>query len=323
MKHLSQRVLVGLLGMAAFVLPTTSLRAADCTLKRMADLDMMAVDDAVIVPVGVNGTQHNFLVDTGGVYSQLYEDVAKQLGLKPQSLAQYLEIYQGGYQFKNGVTIQSFTIGNNEAKYFRVLIGPADQPAGPNRPDGVLSPDMLSLFDLDFDFANRKLNLFSPDHCDGKVVYWAPNYDEVPFQYSSNDNHIRFALELDGQTMTAMLDTGSTFSWLTPVGQRVLGIHSDTPGTETVPGQVKGYRHQFKTISLKGIAVSNPMLYLESNAAEEAFRRAHPEKQTNDPIYGYSLKQPQVILGLNVLRALHIYIDFKEKKLYVTAANAH
>ncbi len=37
---------------------------------------------------------------------------------------------------------------------------------------GVIGTDLLGKFDVDLDIAHKKLNLFSPDHCKGQVVYW-------------------------------------------------------------------------------------------------------------------------------------------------------
>ena len=74
---------------------------------------------------------------------------------------------------------------------------------------------------------------------------------------------------------------------------------------------------------MKDVAVANPLIYVYRDRMEEEFRKEHPEKQTNDPIYGVQFRAPPMILGLNVLRKLHLYISYQEEKIYATAADAH
>jgi hypothetical protein len=44
------------------------------------------------------------------------------------------------------------------------------------------------------------------------------------------------------------------------------------------------------------------------------------EHNTRIPDKNLEIALPQVIIGMNVLRKLHIYIAYKEQKLYVTPA---
>jgi hypothetical protein len=297
--------------------------AQDCTLQRAASLDMQQeTNDSVVVPIGVNGTIRNFFVATAASHSQLSETVVSELKLPTRSLSQFTEVYTStGYKFDRGVTIDSLTIGNNEAKYFHVLVGPPNTTTDPKQPAGVLGADMLSVFDIEFDFANKKLNFFSQDHCEGKVVYWSSSYVEVPFK-NMGGVRVDFEMQLDGKTVRVRLNSGSQHSVLSPVGEKLFGVYSDSPGSEAVPGKSDLYRHQFKTLALQGITISNPVLYLESSAADDAFRKAHPEKQRGDPIYGANLDYPEIDLGLDILQHLRFYIAYKEKKIYATAAEA-
>lgn len=50
--------------------------------------------------------------------------------------------------------------------------------------DGTLAEDMTDRFDLEMDFASRKLNYSSAEHCDGNVVFGPANAIAV-LSYSS------------------------------------------------------------------------------------------------------------------------------------------
>ena len=87
---------------------------------------------------------------------------------------------------------------------------PARSIASPDIEDfgGILGSEMLRNVDVDFDFAANKLNLVSPDHCAGNVVYWqAPAVAVVPMTLNAS-GHIMFRMQLDGRRVHTMLDTG-------------------------------------------------------------------------------------------------------------------
>lgn len=216
-------------------------------------------------------------------------------------------------------------IGNNQAKHIHLLL---DEGLTDQQLDGTLAPDLLQLFDVDFDFGHGKLNLFSPEHCPGKVVYWAGAYAEVPFSFMAASllgaNHIKLQMTLDGHALTTALDTGSNTTLLMePVAIKSFGLDANSPNAQKIadPRQIFLYRYQFQSLELNGIAVKHPLITVMSDQAERSFRSLHTSKMDSDPLYGISLDTPDLILGADVLRHLHLYIAYKERMLYVTAAN--
>jgi predicted aspartyl protease len=317
------RVLRIAAGAALLAALTGAARAENCTLTQMASLDIVdGPNGTILVPVDVNGTRELFLVDTGGVYSSVTDDVAAQLHLDLHPLSQEIEIYNAaGERFSAGVVVDSLKIGNNEAQHFHMLVRP--KRSGETQVGGVLGPDLLKLFDVDFDFTARKLNLFSQDHCEGKVVYWAKAYAALPFKLPDG-GHITMTANLDGHDTQTTLDTGASTTFLSSgTALNVFGVSSDSPGIEKIGDPSAPIsRYRFKSLSLQDIAVSNPLVILLPDAISEAFRKAHDEKTFNDPVYGEHLDIPPLTLGMNVLRRLHLYIAYKEHVLYATAADA-
>lgn len=309
-------------------LPAAPAHADDCTLKQVASLDMTdRPSGTILVPLKINGQQRMFLVDTGGIYSSVSESVAEQLHLPTLVIRGAQDYYNSsGQRLDKGVVVDTLTIGNNEAKHIHLLLDPGLTDL---QLDGTLAPDLLQLFDVDFDFAHEKLNLFSSDHCPGKVVYWATNYAEIPFSFVAlsnfGTNHIKLQVALDGHELSAMLDTGAgTTVLLEPAASKTFGLDANSPKAEKIadPRQIYLYRYQFQSLELNGIAVKHPLVTVMSDAAERSFRSLHTSKMDSDPLYGISLNAPDIILGQDMLRHLHLYIAYKERKLYVTAANA-
>src|ERR1051326_1017804 len=207
------------LAAATLALPLTApAQAQDCALKRMASLDMLNGPSGVLaVPVTVNGTPLYFAVDTAGTYTTISQWAASSLHVEARKLGPQVysskrgvasEIYDfKGNRYTEGAILESLKIGNNEAKNFHVLVRP--DSAEESRIAGTIGPDLLELFDVELDFAAKKVTLYSQDHCEGKVVYWARDYATVPFTLTSMDK-INLVVTLEG------LELGTTLATATP-----------------------------------------------------------------------------------------------------------
>ena len=305
--------------------------AQTCSLGLMASLDMTSAGDgAFSVPVSINGTMHNFLIDTAGMYSQIASDAAQKIGLK--ETGQGPELYGAGGKIHLGIaTADSFKVGNNEAKNFHIGIRHVQPATGSGSGfDGLLAPDMLSLFDVELDFVKKKMNLFSQDHCPGKVVYWTQGgYAVLPFRFATGqaDSHITLDMTLDGHEMRTDFDTGSSVSTMRKkAAVQIFGVDENSPGVVKSPHATAGFpilRKQFGSLTFGGLAVQNPQIDILPSAEEDAYRMEHSEKSRDDPIYGSYLLTENLTLGMNVIGKLHVFIAYKERKVYITAADAH
>jgi hypothetical protein len=210
-----------------------------------------------------------------------------------------------------------------EGVYF--FVDPADRPTGRGSFDGIIGADMLTNVDADFDFGAKKLNLISQNHCDGKVVYWAaPALATIPFHFDKG-GHIAFPLRLDDKRVNAMLDTGAYNTVLNlNIARRTFNVDTNAPDVEKI-GELQGgftanvYRKQFKTITLDGVTVTNPAIDLLPDMVSNP---ATPTLGAGSIIRDTDANLPDVILGMNVLSKLHVYIAYKEAKLYITAAGS-
>jgi hypothetical protein len=321
------RIFFGALLCAGFA---TAPHAGTCSLMQMASLDMTIGKHGVPeVPVTINGTTYSFTVDTAGIYSKISDDLAQKLGLRQSQTNQ--EIYSvRGMVRANSVDIASLKLGDNEAKHFHLMVGsPLNMPKDA---DGVLAGDLLMLFDVEFDFAKGNLNLFSPDHCPGKVVYWTQaGYAEIPFHLASGpiatNDHIDFDMTLDGHDLVTEFDTGSTWTWIRhKAATQVFSLDDTSPGMRRLPDspdEFPNFVKQFNLLQIGGVAVNNPEIEIITDHSDDAFRMAHSEKSRDDPIYGAHIEFEPLTLGMNVIRKLHVYIAYKEHKLYVTGADVH
>jgi Aspartyl protease len=167
--------------------------AQDCSrLIQLASVDLAPLpgDARMLVPVVVNGTPEKLLLGTAGGFITLNQAATDALKLRPsQSDSRLLDA--NGYASRRFVRIDDFAVANAHVAKHSFALTP-DPKAGANPPDdGVFDVGLTYRFDVEMDFARRKLNYFSPDHCAGHVVYWpAAAVGEVPIAlvHRTDDN---------------------------------------------------------------------------------------------------------------------------------------
>ncbi len=283
-----------------------------CRLVQMAALDMtIDAGGGVDVPMTVSGQNVNMLIDTGGIFTMLTEQTVKRLGLK--KLLPATSFYDGGVQMFGGKKIESYTevhdvdLGGLKAADIPMQV----MPDGVMPPDlgGTIAPNILSRYDADFDFANAKFRLFSQDHCEGKVVYWTT---EVPSKIAiivDRVGHIEVPVQIDGKEIKALIDTGSSRSTMSlETARHLFDIDEKDPKLTQVKSAVPGhaFHYPFAKLNFQDITVDNPDIVLVPDAVSKFYEGA-----------------PKLLLGMGILRQLHLYIAYREHKLYVTAASAH
>jgi predicted aspartyl protease len=305
---------IGSLLSVALLAPLLCLpaHAADkqCRVVHAATLDMGTDEGGgVVVPMSIGGKTVHLLVDTGGVVSMLTKGTVKSLDLPVQAMGgAYLKMF-GGTRIDRMTTARDIDLGGLRTNTMPFAVMPDGWM--PNGIDGTLAPDILSAYDAEFDFANNKFYLASQDHCPGQVVYWTQaGYTAIPM-FIGNGGHISFSVGLDDKTITASLDTGSTRTYMSMEAARSeFGIDEKNPDLKALPdadGKSHGYHYPFKKLSLVGITVNNPDLVLVPDG----------ESKMMGP------GGPRIILGMGILRQLHLYIAYHEAMIYVTGATAH
>ena len=300
---------------AALMTGAMPVLAAECKpLSRVMSLDIKALPGGRPgVPVMIGNTPEIFVVETGFIFSSVTRATAQKYKLTAGRSRRFLTGLIGPNLAISDqeVRLPSITIGNlTEAKPLLMIWPPTEAASQPREFAGSLGADFLAGFDLDFDFAAGKLNLMSPDHCAGQVVYWkAPAVAVVPMRLDTSSN-IWFPITLDGKPVEAWLNTGDERSSLSLADAQVMfNVDVNAPDTERI-GDLAGassftvYRRQFKTLSIEGVTITNPRLVLL------------PDVVTVSPG-----RDGLVTLGMSILRQLHIYVAYKERKLYITAAN--
>jgi predicted aspartyl protease len=292
--------------------------AQDCPpLKMVTSVDMLSRQTGLsLIPLSINDTPRLFLLDTGGFSSQLSPTTAKELNLPLYDSRAELHDASGNTSHR-GAFVDKLTLGSLTATHVPLMVSPSELGVA----DGLLSSDLLVRYDIEMDFGAHKLSYFSPDHCPGKVVHWpAQEIAVIPLTLRDR-SRILVDVKLEGKAFRALVDTGATRSTITKaVANSIFGLDSASPGMMPA-GPVNGdprlqsYRHTFSSLTFEGVAVTNPtLLVMPDHIGGSAL-------QTGSHISGDpNIQLPEFILGMDILRHLHLYLAFQEQKLYVSAS---
>lgn len=249
------RVLLGAVIMALCSLAQPA--AAKCTIGMVARLPVTMDGPRATVPVEVNGKTTNFWLDSGAFYSIMSKARATELGLKTASMPPGFYISGiGGHATAEVATVKSFKIVGQELKNLQFLVGGSD--AG----NALIGQNILSAFDTEYDLANGHVNLVQTKDCrDVNLAYWAADKPVGMAELLPIDNELerqlRVKADINGKSVTLLLDTGATASYLNRSAAERIGLDMTAPGvvqSESTSGFGKSYRRTW-IVTLKSFGV--------------------------------------------------------------------
>lgn len=298
--------------------------AADCgPLQQINSLDLVAGPNRALIPVSINGIPKLFLLDTGGGVSMINGGVADELRLgQRDSGVKMLDLY--GHASQKYVSIEKFGVGRQTGEDIQLVVSPDPNFGQGTRFVGLFSPDLMGRYDIEIDFGTYKMNYFSKDHCPGKVVYW-PHQALAVLPFTFQKNQIKIPVKVDGKDLTAIIDTGASNTTMTAeAARRIFDLSPESPGNIPLNtrGMVAAFGRVFSSLDFEGVAVTNPHVVIiprliGSKDRNNGFRTDSRVKMVDD-IDG----APDMLIGMDILKKLHLYIAFGEDRIFITEASA-
>ena len=301
---------------------TTFAAADECALKELASLDVSVDGNGISIPARLEGTDGYFYVNPDTQSSELAQAAVDRLKLRqlPVNTRRVFTLAYGKMIVKY-VDASILLGGRFDFKY------PVQVTSPPWQSDskflGLIGRDILSQFEVELDLARAKMNLFASDHCPKQVIYWTRTAPVaiVPLGAIHFPGELKglglfqIPMKLDGKDVTGEL----TFTQKDEVSSlsaiKLFGI--DASGPSLV----------FKQLSIGDISILNPKFDVERMDPKtgcdvggfEAFNAtARSAMQVTSCSGGADVK-----LGIPTLKKLRIFMSFKEKTLYATAADAN
>jgi len=321
-----------------------------------AELKPVPGSNLMTVPVEINGTPKQFLLDISARPTEISQPAVAQLGLPEyakgsenisargsnmqpaggdlSALTNWglgnVSIYDvrdeagvGGMQSR--VRVRSFTIGRATGQHLIFLVA-NDAEMGKSEPyDGLLTGNFFKQYDVELDFAGKQINYLTPTRCTDpdKVVFW-PHSVVAVVPMTIADGKISIPVSVQGHQINAVIDTSSPHTVMRrDVAELIVGLKADALDMMPVGGltDAKGqpvYAHTFSQISFAGGVVANnvPALILTNSMTHES----NSAMVLGSWARSAEARIPDLTLGMDVLHQLHLYVVYGQENLYVTAA---
>jgi predicted aspartyl protease len=326
------RTLFAVSAATALACCASSAFAGSCTLNKVASFPARVdAENQLLVPAVIDGTTIPMVFDTGARGFAITRSAVNRLGLPITDLRHEKHFLGGGY-LSESTQIGHFTIGGLqrsgvEMNTIEAGILPEGGDGSDGRGAGVIGggPGALStderFLDTEIDPAAGVINLFDPGHCPGQVVYWAGEYNSLPMLLEPGTRKLRVDIELDGKKLLAWIDTGAAQTSM-PVDHAELnfGVNANSPGA--APGKsvlvddqpMPASSYSFHTLKIGDIVVNNPNVMLV---------QFYPDTltATGRHFRAGKVQLPDLVIGMNILKSLHLYLAYNEGVMYYTPAS--
>jgi hypothetical protein len=197
---------------------------------------------------------------------------------------------------------------------------------------GELAQDLLQPYDVDVDFATGLLKMYAKapkngnkngNQCLGPIG-WTPS---ARAEMRNKGWHLHIPVTLDGKSYDGIFDTGSRHTIMRlPAAKRDFGLYPDSPDMTLYPAingdpLLNGHLHKFGKLSFAGMTFDAPEVLIIPDVMN---RNADRSKIADNPTHHHNenLILPELSLGMDVLKHLHLFLSFGEQALYVAPAQA-
>ncbi|GGF08919.1 hypothetical protein GCM10011611_12990 [Aliidongia dinghuensis] len=305
-------------------LASTAFAADDCALKQIASMSASLIDGALAVDATLNDLPVKMWLATASDVSSIDEAFVKRAGMPLIDMNG--KVYSTGRRLMNQKTrISSMRLGNALSSDAPFVIYPEGHDGVDGKPVGTLATDYLSNYDVDIDLAAGKVNLFDRNHCKGQVAYWAKEYLASPI-FLSNTGLARrpeMTIVADGQSLRGMISTDDAKNVLRQaVAESRFGLvagSAEMPKSGTwhdSDGRTTDrYSHTFQSLAFGDITLHNTTVSVES------INIAANSESTGSHFISINTQQPDIYIGMDLLKKLHLYIAYSENMIYYTIAS--
>ncbi|HEV2674041.1 MAG TPA: aspartyl protease family protein [Aliidongia sp.] len=298
--------------------------ATDCTLKLLASIPAEVTRyNTLVVDVKINDVPVKIRVDTGGVASMVSKKFAERLGMPIEEMPSVL-FGLTGKAINQKTRVTTLKMGEAVSRNADFAVMPSGGDGTDGEPVGLFGTDYLQNYDVEFDFAGGKMNLFSPEHCADRVVYWAPEFFKTKIRYQVGGilHTPLINIAIDGKNMLGIIDTGAPSNMMRMASAEDrfdLSFGSiDTPKVGKAYGiegvKLDRYEHVFQSMTFGDLTLHNTKIEIApiNSAAHVEKIGSHLKESPED--------EPDVYVGMNFLTKLHLFISYSENAIYYTIA---
>jgi tetratricopeptide (TPR) repeat protein len=283
------------------------LQAADCHLGQLAELPVTMIGMRPLVHASINGTDTQFIADSGAFFSSLTPAAAAALKLPLGPAPFNLSIRGVGGEARAWLTtVKAFTIWGRTYPNVTFLVLGNDLGGDAV---GLLGQNIFRIADIEYDLANGAIRLIRPLDCPGAPrAYWAQASSQSISimdieRATRQEPHTAGVAYLNGSKIRVEFDTGSPTSMLSLDAAKRAGVTPDSNGV--VAGG-----------STAGIGTRGVRTWI---APFQSFKIGDEEiRNTKLRIGDLGVPYVDMLIGTDFFLSHRIYVASSQNKLYFT-----
>jgi len=289
---------------AALLLPLAFAACATSATVCRTEITLEDRQHLMLAPVLVNGTSVPGIFDTGAQTSAVTEALVTRLGLLTDLRHGSLMSGVGGEGTpQNDALVSQFSLAgfDPDQGHYPVISVPVTAANGAAPLGALIGADAISHFDVDFDIGHRRVTLYDPDRCQGKLPDWQGPVVQVPVEVTWS-GRLLLTVKVDGHDLHAMLDSGATGSVLDLPAAEKLGVSREMlaheqggEGFGAAGVSFQHVLHTFHSLEIGGERYESPKI----------------------SVLDRDLREADMLLGLDWLRAHRVWISYRHHRLLI------
>jgi hypothetical protein len=227
-----------------FSITAGTLAFADCSLVKITQMPLVELGNHYAVMVKINDVMRPMIVDTGAETTTLNSSAADKLDLLPDmmsidTLRPVVGIGQTRAELYLNVIPSVFGLGDLIYKNRSTVVANMgfEKTLKESASIGLIGDDILSQYDVEFDFPANQLSFYNAFNCYDTFIPWTGPLARVPFDH--HDAKIVVDIDLNEERTRAIVDTGNNVSFVSRKSSVLWNVSDseliDTKGSSTSP----------------------------------------------------------------------------------------
>jgi hypothetical protein len=260
---------------AAMAVP--GIASASCTVSVEATLPLTVDGSRLSVPISMNETPGQFMIDTGSERT-LLSDVYAQRSSVGMDVHAGRMIYSGAGGREtlpvNQAHVRSIQVGTIAFQDWEFAVLPTGESgAFKMSGDGILGMDFLHYFDMDVDLESHKVTLWRVQGCNAIHPVWQGAYDTIPLKGTVRQG-VTAPILVNNAILDVTFDTGAGGLLLTRDAGARAGVtdamlaKDEGSRARGIGGKFPAVEHRFNLLLVGQAEFDHPIATVETESHE-------------------------------------------------------
>ncbi len=292
--------------------------SAACQIGNVAAIPVEIDRNELLTQGQIDGRPIRALIDTGSNLSMIWRPALERLGLRLLNAPRRrpgVRLYGlGGESDVYTTFVEELRIQSFSATDIRLPV------AGdlPNGIDFIFGEDYLSVRSLEFDVRHHVVRTMETSGCTpSELPYWAKTYSMADLIVAPRKAQaIRVNVLLNGHSVRAQLDSGSSISFISKAVADSAGLHyvrTDRRLAGIGRGSLEIWVADVQTFALGDEKINNTQLQVAELGKYQKMQTIRSRIPVAAPVGA-----PEMLLGLDFLRAHRVLVDNATRKMVFT-----